>query len=93
MDTALKHLLFRLFMEDNYSGGRIHQKRDGMNQRLSLLRKRISRRKLHHVMVILALLSRPMASPRRAWTVPRLVRRNCNNSSLNLSIKVSCELL
>ena len=79
MDAVLMLCLFHLFMEVNNSSDRIrHQRRDRINQRLSRLQKRISSRKLHCVMVILALLSRPVSSPRRVWTVPRLVLPNCN---------------
>ena len=71
MDALLMFILFRLFFESQKRSRRF-RRIENTKQRILLLQRRISRRKLQHVIVILALLSRPtLTSPRNVWSVTR----------------------
>ena len=65
--------MFVLFIQAN-KFSRKHKSIATIKKRISLLRKRLSRRKQERVMVVLTLLNQPvLTSPRNVWSVPRLV--------------------
>ena len=87
MDGLLMLILFRLFIRANELSTR-RRRIESMKQRIWMMRRRISRRKLERVMCILALLSLPaISSPRRAWSLPRLVMK-CH--LLKMCIQYAC---
>ena len=84
MDALLMLILFRLFIRANELSTR-RRRIESMKQRIWMMRRRISRRKLERVMCILALPA--ISSPRRAWSVPRLVMK-CH--LLKMCIQYAC---